>query len=219
MSELHPRYYRSTQIANTLPSGAGFLLSLIGLAALIVHAVRNGDGWHAVSFAVYGSSLVLSYAGFTLYHIFKFHARWGKLFKIIDHATIYVLIAGTTTPFALVSLRGNWGWTLFGAVWGCAVIGIVFKVFFVHQFKALAVLSYVLMGWLLILAVKPATKLIPAGGLYLILAGGLFYTVGLIFYAWKRLLFHHAIWHVFVLAGSACHYFAVYHYILPRVSH
>lgn len=209
------RYYKPTQIVNTLTPALGFLLSIPGLVALIAHAVSNGNSWHIVSFTIYGSSLVISYAAFTLYHIFKFHERWGKVFKILDHSTIYLLIAGTYTPFTLVSLRGNWGWTLFAAVWVVTVLGILLKIFFVHRFKVLAPLIYLFMGWLIIFAIKPAVELIPRAGLHLLLAGGLFYSLGLIFYAWKRLIFHHAIWHLFVLAGSACHYFAVYYHVIP----
>ncbi len=210
------RYYKFTQLANTLAPAVGWLLSLPGLVALIIHAARNGNGWHIVSCTIYGSSLVIAYAAFTLYHIFKFHERWGKVFKILDHSTIYFLIAGTYTPFTLVYLRGNWGWTLFGAVWGLTVLGVFFKIFFIHRFKILAPLMYLLMGWLLIFAIKPAAELIPRAGLQLLLAGGLFYSFGLIFYAWKRLLFHHAIWHLFVLAGSVCHYVAVFYHVIPH---
>jgi hemolysin III len=212
------RYHRPIQHANILASAAGFLLSLPGLAALLVASVRNGDGWHVTSCAVYGSSLVTSYAVFTLYHIFKFHERWGKIFKILDHATIYLLIAGTYTPFVLVPLRGTWGWTLFGVVWGMTVVGICFKIFYVYRFKTVATMIYLFMGWLVIVAIKPAIEVIPRPGLMLLLAGGLFYSLGLVFYAWKRLLFHHAIWHLFVLAGSTCHYFAVYGYVIPHAA-
>ena len=207
--------YRSTQIANIITPAIGLVLSIPGLVALIVQAGRNGESLHVVTFSVYGCSLVLSYAVFTLYHIFKFHERWGRIFKILDHATIYLLIAGTYTPFTLVFLRGNWGWTLFATVWGMAVLGVVLKIFYVHRFKLLGPLIYLFMGWLIVFALKPAVELIPVAGLQLLLAGGLFYSFGLIFYAWKRLLFHHAIWHLFVLAGSACHYFAVHYHIIP----
>ncbi len=209
------RYYKPTQIANTLTPAVGFLLSIPGLVALITHALSSGNGLYIVTFTIYGLSLVISYAAFTLYHIFKFHERWGKFFKILDHSTIYLLIAGTYTPFALISLRGNWGWTLFATVWVVTVLGVFLKIFFVHRFKVLAPLTYLFMGWLIVFAIKPAVELIPRAGFYLLLAGGLFYTFGLIFYAWKRLLFHHAIWHLFVLAGSTCHYFAVYYHVVP----
>lgn len=213
---MDPRYFKATQIANTLTPALGWLLSLPGLVVLIFAAATQGTVWHVVACSIYGGSLVISYAIFTLYHVYKFNQRWGRLFRILDHSTIYLLIAGTYTPFTLVFLRGNWGWTLFGTVWGLTALGVVFKVLFVHRFKIVAPLLYLAMGWLIVVAVEPATRLIPAQGLQLLLAGGLFYSFGLIFYAWKRLLFHHAIWHLFVLAGSACHYAAVYYSVIPR---
>lgn len=215
---MEQQHYRITQIANTLTPAVGWLLSLPGLTALLYQAMHHGTAWHVVSCTIYGASLVISYALFTLYHIFKYHPRWGDLFKILDHSTIYLLIAGTYTPFTLVYLRGNWGWTLFSAVWGMTILGIAFKIFFVHRFKILAPLLYLFMGWLLIFAIKPAVALIPAGGIRLLLAGGLFYSIGLIFYAWKRLPLHHAVWHLFVLSGSVCHYLAVYWHVIPRTA-
>lgn len=212
---MDPRYYRVTQYANILAPGIGFVLSIPGLVLLLMAASRYGTAWHVVSSAIYGSSLILSYAAFTLYHIFKFHARWSDLFRILDHSTIYLLIAGTYTPFTLIYLRGNWGWTLFGAVWGLTLAGVVFKVFFVHRFKVLAPLIYLGMGWLIIFAIEPAVALIPRPALNLLVAGGLAYSFGLIFYAWKKLLFHHAIWHLFVFAGSLLHYLAVLWYVIP----
>ena len=212
---MDPRYYRINQIANTLAPGVGFMLSIPGLALLLTAAARHGDLWHVVSSAVYGVSLVISYATFTLYHIFKYHQRWGHLFKVLDHSVIYLLIAGTYTPFTLVFLRGNWGWTLFGAIWGLTLAGILFKIFFVYRFKILAPLLYLAMSWLIILAIKPALALVPTQALHYLLAGGLAYSFGLIFYAWKSLLFHHAIWHLFVFAGSLLHYLAVLWHVIP----
>ncbi len=211
---MEQRYYRSTQIANIATPSVGFILSIPGLIALTLHALSDGNGVHILTFIIFGSSLIISYALFTLYHIFKFHARWGKLFKILDHSTIFLLIAGTYTPFTLVFLRDRLGWTLFAAAWVIAVLGVVFKIFYIHRFKVLGPLIYLAMGWLIILAIKPAVELIPLAGLLLLLAGGLFYSFGLIFYAWKRLRFHHAIWHLFVLAGSSCHYIAAYSHII-----
>jgi hemolysin III len=213
---MDPRYYKRVQTANILTPAVGLLLSLPAWGALVMHAARNGNTWHAVSCVIYGATLVVSYALFTLYHVYKFHERWGTLFKILDHSAIYLLIAGTYTPFLLISMRGSWGWTLFGAVWGLTIFGVFFKIFFVHRFKILAPLIYLFMGWLLVFAIKPAVALIPREGLQLLLAGGLFYSFGLIFYAWKRLLYHHAVWHLFVLAGSICHYLAVYYHLIPR---
>jgi channel protein (hemolysin III family) len=141
---------------------------------------------------------------------FTFSHRHVAMYQNLQQARL----AGTYTPFALVLLRGNWGWTLFATVWGVATLGILFKIFLIHRFKILGPLTYLGMGWLIVLVIKPAMELIPAAGLMLLLAGGLFYSFGLIFYAWKRLLFHHAIWHLFVLAGSVCHFFAVYSYVI-----
>jgi len=211
---MKPQHYKSTQIANVASPALGFILSIPGLITLLLHARSEGNSVHLLTFSIYGLSLVISYAVFTLYHIFKFNARWGKIFRILDHATIFLLIAGTYTPFSLVFLRGNWGWTLFVTVWGIAIMGVIFKIFYIERFKILGPLIYLAMGWLIVFAIKPAIELIPASGLLLLLAGGLFYSFGLIFYAWKRLRFHHAIWHLFVLAGSACHYIAVYSHII-----
>jgi hemolysin III len=213
---MDPRHYRITQYANILAPGIGFLLSIPALILLVIEASRHGNVWHIVSCAIYGATIVISYASFTLYHIFKFHARLGRLFKIIDHCAIYLLIAGTYTPFTLVYLRGHWGWTLFGLVWGLTLFGFFFKFFFVHRFKILGPLLYLAMGWLLIIAVRPATLYIPHPALKLLLAGGLFYSFGLIFYAWKKLPFHHAIWHVFVLAGTVLHYLAIVRHLIPH---
>lgn len=212
---MEQRAYKRPRMANIFAPAVGFLLSLPGLVILLDKAGQIGNGWHVISCAIYGSSLVLSYAAFTLYHIFVFHERWGSFFKILDHSSIYVLIAGTYTPFALVYLRGHWGWTLFAAVWTLTLMGILFKLFYVNRFKILAPLAYLFMGWLLIFATKPAVEFIPRGGIGLLLAGGLFYSSGMIFYAWNRLSFNHAIWHLFVLAGSLCHYLAVLFYVIP----
>lgn len=209
------RDYKRPRMANIFTPAVGWLLSLPGLVILLVKAGQIGNGWHVTSCAIYGSSLVLSYAAFALYHIFEFHERWGSFLKILDHSSIYVLIAGTYTPFALVYLRGHWGWTLFAAVWTLTLVGILFKVFYVNRFKILAPLAYLFMGWLLIFAIKPAVEFIPRGGIGLLLAGGLFYSSGMIFYAWNRLPLNHAIWHLFVLAGSLCHYLAVLFYVIP----
>lgn len=212
---MQPRHYRSTQIANIFTPGLGFILSIPGLVLLVVASSRNADAWRVASCAIYGASLVISYASFTIYHLLKFHPRYGKFSRILDHSTIYLLIAGTYTPFTLVFMRGNWGWTLFTVVWGLALAGIFCKLFFIHRFKILTTLLYLAMGWLLIFAAKPAIALIPPDAFRLLFAGGVAYSSGLIFYAWKKLLFHHAIWHLFVFAGSLLHYLAVLWYVVP----
>lgn len=209
-----PHYDRVPQMADILTSAIGWVLSVPGLIALLVFAFRAGDGWHVVSSAVYGASLFVSYATFTLYHAFKFHQRWGTLFKILDHAVIYLLIAGTYTPFILIDLRGHWGWTLFIVVWTLALSGVVFKIYFVHRFKILSPLIYLFMGWLILFDIKAAVEFIPHPAMALLLTGGILYSGGMVFYCWKKFRFHHAIWHLFVLAGSACHYFAILYYVI-----
>jgi hemolysin III len=141
-----------------------------------------------------------------------------RILKIVDHSAIYLLIAGTYTPFTLVILRGAWGWSLFGVVWGLALLGILWKIWFVDRFTVVSTTVYLMMGWLAVIAVKPLFALVPAGGIALILAGGICYTIGVGFFAWRRLPFHHAVWHLFVLAGSTCHYIAVLLYVLPSSS-
>jgi hemolysin III len=211
---IQPSYSTKEDLANSVTHGIGTVLSLIGLALLVILATKSGDVWRVVSFSVYGSSLVILYLSSTLYHgIQKPHIK--RLLRVLDHSTIYLLIAGSYTPFLLVSMRGAWGWSLFGVVWGLALLGIVFKVFFIGRFEALATAAYVLMGWLVVIAFNEMTNSVPPGGITLLVAGGLTYTLGVVFYAWKKLPFNHAIWHLFVLGGSACHFFAVLYYVLP----
>ncbi|MCX6556479.1 MAG: hemolysin III family protein [Candidatus Aminicenantes bacterium] len=199
---------------NALTHGLGALLSLAGLVVLVILASLRGDAWHIVSCCIYGATLVLMFAGSTLYHSLR-NPRHKHIFRIIDHAAIFLLIAGTYTPFVLVTLRGGWGWSLFGVIWGLALAGIVFQVFFIGRFRVLQTLIYLLMGWLVVVAGKPLLARVPRPGLLWLLAGGLCYTVGAFFYLWKKLPMHHAAWHLFVLAGGACHYFAILFYVLP----
>lgn len=199
---------------NAWTHGLGALLSLVGLAVLVFMASRHGDVWHIVSCSTYGVTLVLLFSSSTLYHSFR-SERVKHIFRIIDHASIYLLIAGTYTPFVLVNLRGKWGWSFFGVVWGLALAGIVFQIFFVSRFRVLQTLIYLAMGWLAVIALKPLLTRVPLPGLVWLLAGGLSYTVGALFYLWKKLPFHHAVWHIFVLAGGVCHYFAILFYVLP----
>jgi len=192
----------------------GLGLSLAGLVVLIILTALRGTAWHVVSCTIYGSTLVILYAASTLYHSIQ-SPRAKRVLRIIDHGAIYLLIAGTYTPFTLVNLRGGLGWTLFGVVWGLAALGIVFKVFHVDRFPIASTLVYLSMGWLVVIAWKPMLTLIPAGGIALIAAGGAAYTLGVFFYAAKRIPYNHAIWHLFVLAGSIFHYVAVLLYVLP----
>lgn len=202
------------ELANTVTHGIGLALSLVGFVVLLVLAVMRGSAWHIVSCAIYGSTLVCLYTASTLYHGIA-SPRLKRVLKVFDHSAIFLLIAGTYTPFLLVNLRGGWGWSLLGIVWGLAMAGIIFKFLFVDHFKILSTAVYLLMGWLALIAVKPLLVLVPLGGLLWLLAGGLLYTSGVVFYAWKRIPYNHVIWHVFVLAGSACHYFAVLRSVLP----
>jgi hemolysin III len=199
---------------NALTHGLGALFSLAGFIVLVMRASLRGDAWHIVTCSIYGATLVLLFGSSTLYHSFR-SRRLKHVFRIIDHAAIYLLIAGTYTPFALVKLRGRWGWGLFGVIWGLALAGIVFQIFFVHRFRLLQTLIYLAMGWLALFAAKPLLASVPLPGLLWLLAGGLFYSLGAVFYLWKKLPFHHGIWHLFVLAGSVCHYFAILFYVLP----
>lgn len=202
------------EIINSVTHGAGILLSIAALVLMVVFASLSGSAVHVVSCAIFGVTLILLYTASTLYHGIPY-PRVKRILKIFDHCCIYLLIAGTYTPFLLVTLRGALGWTLFGVIWFLALLGVLFKLFFIHRFKIVSTIAYVLMGWIIILAIKPLMAALPAGGLIFLVAGGLAYSLGVIFYAWKKLPFNHAIWHLFVLAGSICHFFAVLFYVLP----
>lgn len=202
------------EIANSVTHWAGALLSVACLTLLVVFASLYGTTRHVVSSGIFGASMVLLYLASALYHS-AWSPRLKHIFRILDHACIYLLIAGTYTPFALLVLQGSWGWTIFFLVWGLAAAGVVFQVFSVHRFKALATLAYLLLGWMIVIAIKPLVAHLSLGGLLWLVAGGLAYTVGVGFYVWERLPYSHAIWHLFVLCGSLCHFFAVLFYVLP----
>ena len=207
-------YTAREELANSLTHGLGAVLSVAGLVLLVVFAARHGDAWHVVSTAIFGTTLVLLYTASTLYHSLRGERLKQRLQKF-DHAAIFLLIAGTYTPFVLVPLRGPWGWSLFGIVWGLAIVGVALKFWFAGRFKLASTLIYVGMGWLVVIAIKPLMAALPAGGVKLLVAGGLCYTGGAVFYLWKRLPYHHAVWHLFVLGGSACHWAAVFCYVVP----
>lgn len=202
------------EIANSITHGIGAALSIAGLTLLVVLAAIYGDVWRVVSFSIYGSSLVLLYLASTLYHSVQ-HPKAKRILRIFDHAAIYVLIAGSYTPFTLVSMRGPWGWSLFGVVWGLALVGIAFKVLFIGRYEKMATAAYVLMGWLVVIAFRQMMINLSPGGLVWFVLGGVIYTLGVIFYAWEKLPYNHAIWHLFVLGGSICHFFAVLFHVLP----
>lgn len=196
------------ELANTLTHGVALLASVGGTAVLIVMAALSGDVWRIVSTAVFGTTLVTLYAASTLYHQAK-SSRVKARLKVIDHCAIYLFIAGSYTPFTLVGLRGEWGWSLFGVVWGLAVAGIIFKLFFTGRFRLLSTGIYVGMGWLALLAIGPMVRHLSPSTLGWLVAGGVVYTLGTWFYHNRRLPFAHAIWHLFVVAGSVCHAIAV----------
>lgn len=207
--------FLSTELANSITHGVGFALSIAGLVVLVAFAAVHGGARHVVACSIYGSTLVILYLASTLYHSI-YHPQAKQVLQIIDHVAIYLLIAGTYTPFTLIALRGGWGWTIFGVIWGLAVVGILVKVLFVGRFKVVSVGVYLLMGWLCIVALKPLLANLPEGGFPWLLAGGVAYTVGVVFYAWKTLPYHHAIWHLFVMTGSACHFFSIMFLVLPE---
>lgn len=198
---------------------AGALLSVAGLVALVYVAAVRGTVWHVVSFSIYGASLILLYSASTLYHMLPVGEVGIKRLKRLDHMMIYVLIAGTYTPFCLTALRGPWGWTVFGAIWGIALLGIVLKLFWLHAPRWVSVAFYLTMGWLVLVAVYPLIQSMPAGGLLWLLAGGLFYSVGAVIYAtkwpdpWPGRFGFHEIWHLFVLAGSLSHFLSIILYL------
>jgi hemolysin III len=202
------------EIANSITGGIGLLLSVAGLSALVIFASLYGTVWHVVSCSIYGGTLVLLYGATTLYHSIP-HPKAKQVLQVVDHVSIYLLIAGTYTPFALVTLRGSWGWTLFGLAWGLCFFGILFKVVFATRYDFLSTVLYVAMGWIVLIAIEPVMAALPNDGLIMLLVGGLAYTFGVVFYLLdKRLPFFHAIWHLFVLTGSVLHYFAVMYFVV-----
>jgi len=208
-------YTPREELANALTHALGIVLSIAGLVALLVVAHAHGNAWHVTSAAIFGASLVLLYTTSTLYHSVPGVER-KVLLRKFDHAAIFLLIAGTYTPFLLVSLRGPLGWSFFGVIWGLAVLGIALKFWFAGRFKVVSTLIYLAMGWLVLLAVKPMLVAVGSDGFQLLVAGGFCYTLGSGFYLWKRLPYHHAVWHLFVLAGSICHWATIYFYVLPH---
>ena len=207
-------YSVGEEIAHAITHGAGAILGIIGLCVLVAKSVLYGDIWHVVASAIFGASLIVLYTASTVYHAVP-NVQAKRILRIIDHSSIYLLIAGTYTPFTLVTLHGPWGWSLFAVTWGLAFFGIIFKLFFPGKFEKLSVGIYLVMGWCAVVAAKPLMAALPNGGLLLMLLGGLAYTGGVVFYVAKKLKYHHAIWHVFVLLGSVLHFFAVLLYVIP----
>lgn len=199
---------RREELASALTHGLGATAALAGGAVLITLAALYGNGWQLGAAIVFGSSLLLLYLASTLYHSFQHPVLKGRL-KVFDHCAIYLLIAGTYTPFTLIGLRGPWGWSLFAAIWTLALAGVVFKLFYTGRFKRLSTLVYVAMGWLVLVAIKPVLVALDAWTFGWLVAGGVFYTLGTVFYHRESIPYSHAIWHLFCIAGSVCHYIAV----------
>jgi hemolysin III len=204
----HPPPSFAEELANTITHGVGAVVSVAAGAVLITLAALTGDAWLIVGTSVFTASLVLLYTASTLYHAIPHPTAKSRL-KVFDHCAIYVLIAGTYTPFLLGSLRGGWGWSLFGVIWGLALAGVVFKLFFTGRFNRLSTLIYIGMGWLVVIAARPLVMALDPSALVWLFAGGLAYTAGTAFYLSRSIPFAHAIWHGFVLAGSVCHFAAV----------
>lgn len=203
------------ELANAVTHGVGLVLSLIGMPILILAALDRGERATVIGASVFGATLIALYAASTLYHAIP-HPTLKQKLRVVDHAAIYLLIAGTYTPFTLGVLRGTWGWTLFGIVWTLAALGVLFKVVFGSGAMAkLSTAIYVAMGWVIIIAIKPLMASMEHAGLLLLVAGGLCYTGGVIFYVDRRRAWTHPVWHLFVMGGSICHYFAVLWYAAP----
>lgn len=202
------------EFANVVTHGFGLLLSLIGLALLLPPALRSGSGWRILGCSVFGTTLVMMYVASTLYHGIR-APRLKALFRALDHCCIFLLIAGTYTPFTLVNLRQSWGPVLCGIVWGLALTGILARLLSARNIQIALTLAYLLMGWMALIAIKPLMAAVPFACVVWIFGGGAFYTIGVIFFSLDRLRFHHTIWHLFVLGGSICHFLAVLFYVLP----
>jgi hemolysin III len=202
------------ELANSLSHGFGLVLSMIGLVNLVVLAFMRGTAIHLVTVNVFCGSIVVLYAASTVYHAVV-HPKLKHICRIVDHASIYILIAGTYTPVSLLMLPPAWGWTLFGIIWALALTGVIFKLFFTGRFEKVSTIVYLLMGWLAVIAIKPLLEFMPTGGLVLMLAGGLSYSAGVIFFRLERVPYSHAIWHGFVLGGTICHYLMIALYCMP----
>lgn len=201
------------EIANAVIHGIGALLSIAALVLLIVFSAINKQPWSIMSSIIYGSSLIILYLSSTLYHSFQ-NQKVKDLFEIFDHCAIYILIAGTYTPFTLITLKDKSGWILFSIVWALAAVGIVFKIFFVKKFRILSTFLYIAMGWLVVFAMEPLVANLDPWGIFWLVVGGVLYTLGTIFYIWRKIPYHHALWHLIVLAGSICHFFSVFFYVI-----
>ena len=201
------------EIWHAITHGIGLGLSIAGLVVLIVFSALDGTALSVTSSAIFGAALIILYGSSTLYHAIT-NTKIKKIFQQLDHASIYVLIAGTYTPITLLTLEGAWGWSIFGVIWVAALLGISLKMIYPKRFETFSLILYVIMGWMIVIAIQPMLENMESGGLWLLLAGGFSYTFGVIFYVWDNLTFNHAIWHLFVLGGSMLHYFMILFYVI-----
>ena len=206
-------YHKREEILNVITHFVGLVLSIAALTLLIIYASIYGNAWHIVSFTIFGSSMTVLYLASTLYHAAKKKSVRRKL-NVFDHAAIYLMIAGTYTPFCLVAIQGAVGWTFFGITWGLAIIGIIMKFFFTGRFNTMSTVSYVLLGWIAVFLAKPLLENLSTPALLYLLAGGVCYTVGAIFYSINKIPYNHAIFHFWVLAGSIMHFISIFFYLL-----
>lgn len=207
------RFTKREECLHAVTHGIGAVLSLIALVLLIVFSAQSGDAWKIVSVTIFGVTMLLMYLSSTIVHSLP-EGKGKDLFLIFDHSSIYLFIAGTYTPLLFVHLKGTIGWVLFGIVWSIAVTGIIFKLFFVKRFIVLSTLFYIIMGWLIVFAWKPLKAVMHSHGIVLLVIGGLIYTIGAFFYMYKKIPYHHVIWHIFVLLGSVFHFFAIFYYVI-----
>lgn len=207
-------YSRREEVANAVTHGIGAALSVAALTLLIVYAAWKGTALHVVSFTIYGSAMLLSFLSSTLLHSFP-EGKVKKFFEIMDHSCIYLFIAGTYTPILFHVVQGTLGWVLFGIVWGIALVGIVFKSFYASKFLFTSTFLYIAMGWMIVFAWQPVVERLADAGLALLITGGVLYTAGTVFYMWRSFPYHHAVWHLFVLAGAVLHFFTILLYVLP----
>jgi hemolysin III len=209
-----PKHSPKEELANSITHGVGAVLAIGALGILTAFAALFGNAWHIVSCSIFGATLILLYMTSTLYHSVRI-PQTKTVLRVFDHAAIFLLIAGTYTPFVLVNMRGPWGWSIFGVIWTIALLGVIFQVSLLRRWPIASVGLYVVMGLLIVIAIKPLVATLTPDGLRLLIAGGLSYILGLVFYGWHRLPYHHAVWHIFVLVGSTFHFFTILLYVIP----
>ncbi len=209
------RQTRGEEIANCLTHGIGAALGVAGLVLLVVYSALAGSVRGVVAFSVYGATLILLYLMSTVYHSVR-SLRWKAFFQVMDHVSIYFLIAGSYTPLMLIAAPPAWGWSLFGVLWGLALLGVVFKIFFTGRFDLISTLIYLFMGWIIVFFFYPVMMGFPGMGIAWLFIGGACYSLGTVFYLWEGLPFHHSLWHLFVLGGSISHFFCFFLYLIPR---